>query len=50
VTMDEDWHNRHLMEEREEIEREGRAIRGCGLLALVVAILSAIVSIIVKIL
>ena len=41
--MDEDWHIIHLAEEQTKMESEGRAIRGCGLLALAVAVLAAIV-------
>ena len=41
--MDEDWHIRHLADEQEKMESEGRAIRGCGLLALAVAVLAALI-------
>ena len=45
--MDEDYYNKIMWEERQQMEREAKALtRGCGLLALIVAVLAAVVCII----
>lgn len=47
--MDEDIYNRMMSEEHERIEREAKAVtRGCGLLALIVALIVAVVIILYK--
>lgn len=48
--MDEDYYNKIMWEERERMEREAKAItRGCGLMALIIAVIAALVCIIYSI-
>ena len=45
--MDEDYYNQQMWEERQQMEREAKALtRGCGLLFLIIAVLAALVCII----
>jgi len=47
--MDEDFYNRMMSEEHERIEREAKtATRGCGLLALIVALIVTAIIILYK--
>ena len=47
--MDEDRNNKYMADEHERLEREAKGItRGCGLLALVVAVVVGAILIIYK--
>lgn len=49
--MDEDKYNEYAAEEHQRIEREAKVItRGCGLMALIVAALVAVIIIFIKLL
>jgi hypothetical protein len=49
--MDEEMSGRYAAQEQQRIEREAQAAtRGCGLLALIIAVLTALVCILVSIL
>ena len=48
--MDEDINNKYMADEHQQIEREAKVItRGCGMLALVIAIVVGVILLFIKI-